>query len=158
MNRAHEASGGHLVAVVALLAAMTSPGCSSPGDVHNDGPVVSPRGKATRTRNGAPTQAQMELRRGIRSYEEAEYEIAVRKIQSALDRGLKAPGDKSKAYKYLAFVACASGRMKSCHAQFRNALRADPGFDLAPAEAGHPVWGPVFRNARLEVSGKARSR
>jgi len=104
------------------------------------------------------TRAEIELRRGMRSYEEAEYEMAARNIQSALDRGLRAPGDRVKAYKYLAFVACTSGRMKSCRADFRNALQVDPNFDLAPAEAGHPIWGPVFRNVKLEVNGKARTR
>jgi len=28
----------------------------------------------------------------------------------------------------------------------------NPSFDLTPAEAGHPVWGPVFRSAKSKVS------
>jgi len=24
----------------------------------------------------------------------------------------------------------------------------DPPLDLAPAEAGHPVWGPIFRSLK----------
>jgi len=24
----------------------------------------------------------------------------------------------------------------------------DPGLELAPAEAGHPVWGPIFRSLK----------
>lgn len=145
-------------AFAAPLVAIACAACSSPGDVQTEDSVVSAQPQATRTRNASTIRAQIELRRGIRSYEDAEYETAARNFRSALDRGLKHPGDKAKAYKYLAFVACTSGRMKSCHAEFRNALQADPRFELAPAEAGHPIWGPVFRNARLEVNGRARSR
>jgi Tfp pilus assembly protein PilF len=104
------------------------------------------------------SKAEAELRRGINSYEDAEYELAAQEIQSALDRGLKTRADKAKAYKYLAFVACTSGRLRPCHAAFRNALEVDPKFDLAPAEAGHPIWGPVFRDAKLEVKGKVTKR
>lgn len=158
INRATPSPRGHLVAVAALLVAMACPGCSSPGDVQTDTTEVPEKGKAVRTRNTSMTRAEVELRGGIRSYEDAEYETAARKLRSALDHGLKAPAEKATAYKYLAFVACASGRPKTCQSEFRNALQADPKFDLAPAEAGHPIWGPAFRNARLEVDGKARKR
>jgi hypothetical protein len=158
MTLANPALRGGWLAFAAPLVAIACAGCASPGDVQREDSVVSAQPQAARTRNGSLSRAQIELRRGIRSYEDAEYESAARSFRSALDRGLKAPGDKAKAYKYLAFIACTSGKMKSCNVEFRNALQADPKFELAPAEAGHPIWGPAFRNARLEVSGKARSR
>ncbi|MBI2295732.1 MAG: TssQ family T6SS-associated lipoprotein [Betaproteobacteria bacterium] len=68
-------------------------------------------------------------------------------LQSALDAGL-GKSDQVKAHKHLAFIHCSSGREPRCRDEFRKALAADPGFDLDPAEAGHPTWGPVFRSVK----------
>ena len=35
-----------------------------------------------------------------------------------------------------------------CRDEFRRALAVDPALELAPAEAGHPVWGPIFRSVK----------
>ena len=148
----------HFAAVAGLLGAIACAGCSSPGDVRHDASDTTRASVATRTRGPSMTRAELELRRGIRRYDDADYARAARDLRSALDRGLRSPRDEAKAHKYLAFVACASGRIESCHAEFRHALEADPRFELAPAEAGHPVWGPVFRNVKLEVSGKVTTR
>ena len=34
--------------------------------------------------------------------------------------------------------------------QFQKALDADPKFELEPAEAGHPIWGPALRSVKAE--------
>jgi hypothetical protein len=166
MNLTHPTWRGRLVVVATWLTAIACAGCSSPGSVHADdragqhadASTVASQPATAHTHKPRSTRAEQDLRRGIESYEEAEYETAARNLQSALDRGLKTPADKAKAYKYLAFVACASGKVKSCRADFRNALQVDPKFDLAPAEAGHPIWGPVFRNAKLEVDAEGKTR
>ncbi len=90
-----------------------------------------------------------ELAAGIRSYEEGHYETAQRELQSALKAGLNSFG-AIKAHKYLAFINCASGRETRCREEFRKVLWLDPDFTLAPAEAGHPTWGPVFRSVKAE--------
>jgi hypothetical protein len=38
--------------------------------------------------------------------------------------------------------------MGPCRDEFRAALDIDPSMQLEPAEAGHPVWGPVFRSVK----------
>jgi hypothetical protein len=38
-----------------------------------------------------------------------------------------------------------------CYESFRKALALKPDFELTPAEAGHPVWGPVFRSAKAKA-------
>jgi Tfp pilus assembly protein PilF len=99
----------------------------------------------------APTQndkAQQELLGGIASYENGNYKLASRQLQSALSQGLESPGNQARAHKYLAFMHCVSGRQGPCRDEFRKALEADPAFDLSPAEAGHPTWGPVFRKLK----------
>lgn len=139
----------------ALLVIAVCAGCASFDDPSS---VASPRKAASSARDVPISRAENELQRGIRSYEDAEYELAARQLQSALDRGLAMPKDKASAYKYLAFVSCSSGRERSCQAEFRKALEVDPAFNLSPAEAGHPIWGPVFRSVKLEMASKGRSR
>ena len=99
----------------------------------------------------APRQAERDLSAGIRAYEEGEYRIAAQRLQEALDGGLAFTTDKVTAYKYLAFVHCATQRTQQCRAEFRKAFELDPAFELTKAEAGHPVWGPVYRSVRDEM-------
>jgi Tfp pilus assembly protein PilF len=96
-------------------------------------------------------KGEPDLAAGIRSYEDGRYTESARQLQSALNAGLSRP-DQVKAHKYLAFIHCSAGRERACREEFRRALAVDPDFELAAAEAGHPIWGPVFR------SEKARSR
>lgn len=98
-----------------------------------------------------------ELAKGIRSYDEGDYEAAHKQLRAALDLGLATPPERAAAYKYLAFMACASKRTTACRAEFRRALDADPTFDLTPAERGHPSWGRVFRSVKSEVAAAAKA-
>ena len=100
--------------------------------------------------------AQQELASGITSYENGNYKVAAEQLQKALALNLKVREDEAKAHKYQAFMHCVGGRTRQCRAAFRNALNADPTFDLTPAEAGHPTWGPVFR--KLKKSHKPVSK
>jgi Tfp pilus assembly protein PilF len=84
------------------------------------------------------------LASGLRQYEEGNYAESARMLQGALDQGLR-DSDRVTAYKHLAFVNCAEGRERQCREHFIRALTLDPRMELAPAEAGHPVWGPVYR-------------
>jgi hypothetical protein len=98
------------------------------------------------------SRAELELERGTRSYEDGDYRNAGRHFQSALDLGLPTLTDQARAHKYLAFIACASGRQRPCRDEFRKALEADTAFTLTAAEAGHPVWGPVYRSVKVELA------
>jgi Tfp pilus assembly protein PilF len=94
-------------------------------------------------------KGESELAAGIRSYEEGNYNVASRQLQSALKAGLNSFG-RIKAHKHLAFIHCASGRETRCRDEFRKVLALSPNYELAPAEAGHPTWGPVFRSVKAE--------
>jgi len=89
------------------------------------------------------------LKAGIRAYEEGNYNAASRQLKSALQGGLNSFG-QIEAHKYLAFIHCASGQESLCREEFRKVLWLSPDFELAPAEAGHPTWGPVFRSVKAE--------
>ncbi len=102
-----------------------------------------------------PSKSEQELEKGIRSYEDGEYKASAKQLQIALDLGLDAKRDQAKAHKYLAFINCVTGREKKCRGEFNKALDADPKFELEPAEAGHPIWGPALRSVKAERSSKA---
>jgi hypothetical protein len=98
------------------------------------------------------SRAEQDFERGVKSYEDGDYKSAAQQLQSALSLGLPAFHDQATAHKYLAFIACASGRQRPCRDEFRKAFEADGNFALTPAEAGHPVWGPVFRSVKAEMA------
>ena len=84
---------------------------------------------------------------GLQRYQAGEYPASAKSLQSALALGLANP-DRITAHKHLAFIHCASSRERACRDAFRKALEIDPGLELAPAEAGHPAWGPLFRSLK----------
>ena len=96
----------------------------------------------------APSPAEQKLASGVKSYEEGDYYVSLSAFQSALGMGLSKKDDQVLAYKYSAFIHCVSGRDKQCRDTFKKAIEIDPTFDLKPSEAGHPIWGPVFRSVK----------
>ncbi|HKQ27440.1 MAG TPA: TssQ family T6SS-associated lipoprotein [Burkholderiales bacterium] len=94
-----------------------------------------------------PTKAQQTLSVGLKQYEEGQYAESMKSLQSAIHLGLDGR-DRVNAHKHLAFIHCASSRERPCRDEFRKALAVDPGMDLEPEEAGHPVWGPIFRSVK----------
>lgn len=127
-----------LLILTSILLLLLNAGCSS-GPVRDVGlDKLSPR------------KAEQELSIGIINYEDGNYKAAAKSLQSALNSGLTFDSDAAQAHKYLAFVHCLSNREKQCRDEFRKALEKDNKFDLEPAEAGHPIWGPIFRSVKGE--------
>ena len=89
----------------------------------------------------------VELAAGLRVYERGRFADAAQYLQRGIDLGLSEP-DQVVAHKYLAFIHCADGREAQCRDEFRLAIAVNPKFNLDPAEAGHPSWGPAFRAVR----------
>jgi len=90
------------------------------------------------------SKGEQALAAGLSQYDAGEYPAAQKSLRAALEAGL-GPKDHVNARKHLAFVHCISGRQAQCREEFRKALEIDPQMELAPAEAGHPSWGPAFR-------------
>jgi len=93
--------------------------------------------------------AQSLLADAVNLYEEGEYADAAAGFHAALNLGLTR-GEQSSAHKYLGFIYCTADLEPACRREFRQALSADPAMDLDLAEAGHPVWGPVFQLVRAQ--------
>ena len=89
--------------------------------------------------------AERALLAGLRAYDDAQYVDAERELTRALTTGLVSAKDRASAHKHLAFVYCSSQRVAPCEAAFRAARAADVEFALTRAEAGHPLWGPVYK-------------
>ena len=129
------------VVVLGILSALLLSACGTLGLDVNAG-----------IKSGASCQcdahSELDLAKGIKLYEEGDYSDSMAMLQHALLDGLGSKSSQSSAYKYLAFIHCVSGREKQCHDAFKKAIEVDPDFKLQTAEAGHPVWGPVFRSAK----------
>jgi hypothetical protein len=97
---------------------------------------------------------QQALAAGLRQYDDGDYADSARNLQLAIKRGLTRQ-ERVKAHKHLAFINCASERERQCRQEFRNALALDPAMELAATEAGHPVWGPVFRSLKRTTQAGA---
>jgi hypothetical protein len=152
----------------ALLLSLVCAGCAPPAVKDSDlPPAVVPDTKpadskpsaSERIEPAAPapvertlSPAEQELEKGIKNYEEGQYKVATKELQTALSLGLTGRSDRAQAHKYLAFINCVSGRPNGCREEFRKAFVADTNFDLTPAEAGHPMWGPVFRSVKTAAS------
>jgi len=93
------------------------------------------------------------LRDGIRMYNEGDFDGAIKRL-SARDVSNGPIGMRLEALKYTAFSYCVTSRPGPCRQSFDKALRLDPSFDLAPGEHGHPLWGPVFTQAKQAAGAR----
>jgi Tfp pilus assembly protein PilF len=94
-------------------------------------------------------KAEKALANGIGLYEDGKYPEAILGLQDALNQGLTTD-NQVKAHKYLAFTYCVSGKDRLCREEFKKALELNPAMELAPSEAGHPIWGPVFKSVKAK--------
>lgn len=126
-----------LAAAAAMVAALS--GCATAPVA---APAPAPPSGLAELMERAPERALID---GIRLYDDGQYAAAEVSLKRALDAGLASVRDRATAHKLVAFIACTSARTAECEASFRAARAADPAFELARAEAGHPMWGPVYR-------------
>ncbi|MDI1259800.1 TssQ family T6SS-associated lipoprotein [Aquabacterium sp.] len=136
-----------LTAVVALLLLSA---CDTPPKAVPPAPSLVAAGPLVAVvASAAPVvkPAEAALAQGLKAYQAAQYTIAETQFNTALQTGLTAPADAATAHKHLAFIYCTSRREIACAKAFKAARAADPGFALTKAEAGHPMWGPVYRKA-----------
>src|SRR5689334_12737997 len=96
-------------------------------------------------------RAKEQLAAGVKFYEAGEFDSAQKNLNASLEHGLLPKSDQARARKLLAFIHCVGGREVLCRDEFRKAFEIYPDFSLAPAEDGHPIWGPVYRNVRTQL-------
>ncbi len=129
---------------IAALSALVLVGCGTVSTCNDGGGGIRLFGKDV---------AEQKLDIGVKEYEEGNYVASMNALQGVLETKIANKDDKLMAYKYLAFIHCISSREKLCRDYFRKVLAINPNFELSPAEAGHPIWGPAFRSVKGK-SGK----
>jgi len=129
------------IAIVASAIALTA--CQSEPVKEFTSDAKSAWGQLT----GSSAKGQNAFNTGLKQYDDGDLQQSQKSLQSALGQGLDTR-DQVTAHKYLAFIHCSLGRTASCREEFRKALALDPAMDLAPAEAGNPIWGPIFRSVK----------
>lgn len=131
----------------ALAAALAASACAPLLDLDRKPAPVAPQV----TEDTLRTRARAELAQGIRLYESGDFDNAMKSLAASLDHGLLSKPEQATARKYLAFIYCVSAREALCRAEFRKAFEIHAEFTLTPAEDGHPIWGPVYRDVRTQL-------
>lgn len=110
-------------------------------------PSSAPATKVEAPAEPVVSPAELALAQGVKAYQGAQYAESESQLKLALQLGLSLGGDRANAHKHLAFIYCTSKRETLCAAAFKAARQADPAFALSKSEAGHPMWGRVYRKA-----------
>jgi len=92
--------------------------------------------------------AKRYLAKGVGEYEAGNYTNAKIAFLGVLENKYATRYELLLANKYMAFIHCVSGDQKLCSEDFKNVLAINPDFELSAAEAGHPLWGPVFSSLK----------
>lgn len=148
--------------VIVLLAACAGTPAPTPSQAPAPRPASQPEPKPA-TEQPAPaatppvapelTPAQKALAEGVSAYERGDFAAAIRILTPLVKDGALSQAQLRDAYKTLAFAECLNRQTTNCRTTFEKAMRADPGFELTPAERGHPIWGPQYDRARKTVQG-----
>ncbi|SDY48453.1 hypothetical protein SAMN04515617_11525 [Collimonas sp. OK242] len=135
-----------------ILNAAQTPKTSKP---KASSPAPSASAPAAATVAPEPAAPAAALSDGIALYNKGSYSAAIKRLANAPEIWSADISFQTEALKTMAFSYCVTSRKKLCKQQFEKALKLDPNFDLAPGEQGHPLWGPVFKQAQRAVASSA---
>ncbi|KAK53972.1 hypothetical protein L518_0012 [Bordetella bronchiseptica MBORD675] len=96
----------------------------------------------------AALQALAEVRT---EYGAGHYGEVIRRVARSDELAAAPKAVRIEAFKLQAFSYCVSNYTQLCEDAFVRILHLDSSFTLAPNEAGHPAWGPVFRAAQSKA-------
>lgn len=100
--------------------------------------------------NGGLTSVEKRFAEGLAKYNEGNFAESIKIFKEPMfERAW--PELRIRAHKYLAFSYCVSGNALQCKKTFVEILKSSPEFELTSAESGHPLWGPVFTEAKTET-------
>jgi len=146
---------------VACLAGVLLGGCQTPpaGEGAGNGQGAAEAGAADgkdAAKQKDPAALKEEaLSQAVDVYTDGRYDEAIAAL-TPLSTAPELPvASQIKAYKFIAFSHCASGRLRQCRQTFESALQLDPNFQLSDVEKGHPVWGKEFLAARAAAAAAA---
>ncbi|WP_066127887.1 TssQ family T6SS-associated lipoprotein [Bordetella ansorpii] len=98
-------------------------------------------------------EARDQLQQVRDSYNAGRYGDVIRQVATSDVLHQSTSEVRIEALKLQSFSYCLTDYRQLCEDGFRRILAIDPSFTLAPSEAGHPQWGPVFRQAKGSQNG-----
>jgi tetratricopeptide (TPR) repeat protein len=107
-----------------------------------------------KARYAAMTPAERLIADGKERYDSGDFSGAAKLFQDAVKEGIAKTADRLLALKLAAFSLCLLERRDACRAEFLRMLEIDKQVELSPAEASHPVWGRVFKDAKVQAARK----
>jgi hypothetical protein len=147
------------IALIVLAGALLT-GCETPSKTEATKPATTPTstttpGTATPATPSAPPPtevvrrpAELAVAEGVDLFNQGQFASSIKKLQDSPEIWTDAQPLQIEALKYLAFAHCVNNRRVPCRQNFDKLLALDPAFELTAAEAGHPQWGPVFKQAK----------
>jgi len=136
---------------VAAPPSVAAPQAPAPAPAAVAPPVAAPPAPAPAARAPEVSDGRRRIERGVAQYEQGRYAEAIRTLKDAPEIAAEPAELRLRALKTLAFSQCLLEQVGACRRTFDALLALDPAFRLAPAEAGHPSWGPVFARARAAL-------
>jgi hypothetical protein len=106
----------------------------------------------------AKVTADQLLQEGTVLYEKGDFRGAIRKLVTARDTADDGSIVKKQSLRQLAFSYCVSNQRVLCRQQFASLLAIEPSFQLTRGEAGHPLWGPAFQEAKAAMSATVNKK
>ena len=101
---------------------------------------------------GPPSQAAQDTMAQVRQqYASGQYGTVIRTVATSGEIATAPKSMRIEAYKLQAFSYCVRNYAQLCEDTFVRILQLDSAFTLAPNEAGHPQWGPVFKAAQARA-------
>ena len=100
-----------------------------------------------------PSASEKALTAALETFDRGDYPAAIRQLTPLSSDATLDKESQLRALRSLAFAQCLTRALVPCRQTFERAFRLDNRFDLAPAERGHPIWGPQFERARKAVLG-----
>ncbi len=130
----------------------TDSGKSSSASSKSNSPSAKSDDSAPVTVVSPKSKPELLLTEGTELYDKGDYKGAIRKLQLASESADDTTSTKQDSLRLLAFSYCVTGQRALCKTQFSNLLKITPDFQLSRAEAGHPLWGPVFKEAKVAAT------
>lgn len=95
------------------------------------------------------SDAQLHALESVRqSYESGQYADVTREVGLSVELQSAPTTQRVEALKLQAYSYCLLDDKQRCERSFSRLLALDPAFELPPNERHHPMWGPVFEQAR----------
>lgn len=102
----------------------------------------------------AATPAQKEALASLeQDYNAGNYANVAQTVGLSVELQSAPPSVQIPALKLQAFSYCLQNNTIQCKRSFERLLQRYPDFELAETERSHPMWGPVFTEAKNHAGG-----